>query len=192
MELHLHIATIYPEIKTSEMYYNLTVLRERLHPHVTVHDDTMLPVGYFKKGVDSREVADTEEVAQRNKYVRMTPENHFFLILDSDETIGGSLELLPQIMKVMLENDVLVGQIAEIRPTVAGLVPFKRNRLILKKRGMRYVRKHDVLIHDGVNIIHKDYQNYAQMHQIQFLHNIVPLGITITNNLTKEVAYSSQ
>lgn len=153
------ICTIYPDEPTPEMKYNKEKLNDMATP-------LWIKVGKFVKGVGDKNVEDTEEIINRNKYLDKVPNDDWLLILDADEIVFGTIELIPQIVRQLTEKGSLSAYIAEYRADARVLY---RPRLVQKKEGMKYTHKHDCILYEGRNVIQDEVRDYIEC--VGFLHN---------------------
>lgn len=97
----------------------------------------------FHKGSNDPMSQDLEQVVARNTYLDNVSTDEFLIILDDDEVLCGSLNILGDCLQAMLDNDMYTGFINEILPD-GKLKP--RPRILRKKEGMMYFFKHDMII----------------------------------------------
>ncbi len=150
-KLHLYICTIYPDIPTPMMTFTLRILQDfvtKLH---------VLPI-WVRAGKFShrllRKEKDTLQCKIRQMYVDRVPDGEWFLVMDSDEVLFGSIwsiyETLTMANTVESHKQPEFMSIWEMRSDVK----FKaRPRLIKKKEGISYIS--DVMKHDYIGITDK-------------------------------------
>lgn len=103
----------------------------------------------------TRSQPDPIQIEWRQMYVNSVPNNEWFLILDSDELIFGSLAGIPGWIRTleskMMREDIFEGDeplVATLTEILPNMVLKQRPRLIKKKAGMEYgfeTQKHDEL-----------------------------------------------
>lgn len=142
----IHICTLYNDHPSPEMLFTRDKLTEKLG-HIKTH---WIKCGVFRKGVANVHISDTEEVFHRNRYLNCIPPESWFLVLDSDELIIGALDLIPGFLEDLDSKNILTAGILEMRPDLKIIF---RPRLIKKKAGMQYVKKHDCIMYKDQNIL---------------------------------------
>ena len=140
--IDLYLCTVYPREYTPEMKFNYEKLQSV--PNLNLHF-LGVEAGYFSHR-HPKGVPDPVQIKWRDEYLKNVPVGSWLLVLDSDETIGGAVERIPDILYLMQENDVDYGAIAEIRSDLELKI---RPRFIYKRReNMSYggpTQRHDVI-----------------------------------------------
>lgn len=139
----------------SSLTIHLGIIAKKRTPQITFNIDILRSYGYvvipheilnlrFNSGNQKDHAKiDLEQCEARNKYLDVIPDGELLLILDDDEVITGSLNILPIIYETMVFNNMHTAFISEILPD-GRLKP--RPRIIRKKAGMTYYWKHDMII----------------------------------------------
>lgn len=159
----LWVLTLYPDKPTLEMKVSSIKLREFFNIRRLWYEAGIFPKGDSPKHIDLR-----------GKLLANVPNDHWLIILDSDELLFGDFKHLEQMMEIMEKQNYYVANILEIRSSLDMLL---RPRLIFKKEGMHYRKKHDEIYYKDKNILSS--QNIRiSLQNIGFLHYKFPDHLT--------------
>lgn len=98
---------------------------------------------FHKGGSNDPMWFDEAQVVARNEYLDLIKEDEFFLILDYDEVLCGSVMNFDYFMHTMVLHDMYTAFVNRILAN-GKLEP--RPRLLRKKKGMQYFWQHDMII----------------------------------------------
>lgn len=172
----LHICTIYPDKPSIYTMLNYILLEELIGNQVNLMKNYVRCDIPFKKGVGD----DSIQIGYRNQYLDKIQEGDFMLILDDDEQLAGNIGMIPDMMSMMVLHQKQVTNISEIRYDFDKGNIFYRPRLLLMRKSLQYLEKHNRMDNeDGVNIIHHDYQEVINCPSIIFSHHKTILKATI-------------
>lgn len=161
----LNVCTIYPDKVSIYTELNEILLNTIIGDKVKLVY-RYIKAGHFNKGIKD----DTKQMIARKQYLEGSGIGEFLLILDSDEQLCGSIELIPDLLTMMKTTNKQVAHISEIR---GDLKMYSRPRILYQNEPLVY----DIKIHDRMynidldNILDKDYKHIIKAYPIQFSHH---------------------
>lgn len=173
----LHICTIHPPDDDSIFTKtNYELLSNLIGDKVILKKNYVTCWAPFEKGTGN----DGIQIGYRNRYLNKVKQGEFILILDTDDQLCGFIKFIPELMDLMMINQKQTAMLGHIAHNFIDGYIFFQPRLLYKLNTLEYKNAHNEMYNkQGVNIIHKDYQEVIRCPSIFLSHHTEPKNVNI-------------